>query len=676
MAGSGRPYRPAGHVPYREVGQPPAGVRCLGLMRRLVIATAMLLPVLGACTRAPAADPPRSDPPTGLTVNAAAPYRLASFTSCAPLLRALKDAAKDSVGPFGFPFGYGNRVAIPAAGGPVEDRAAPSAGAPKAGTDYSGTNVQEAGVDEPDVVKTDGTRIVVVSGGQLRVVDAATRRVTGTLRLAAGGIATQLLLAGDRALVFGLATVIQPVPGGPASSKVAPYAPAERTTMTLVDLAGGRPAELSTLTFDGRFLDARQVGDTVRVVLSSRPTIRFPFQTGQRTERQRVQANQKAIEAAGIDAWLPTYTLKSGGTTTSGRLDCGAVSTTADFAGVTLLNLLTFDLTGPLGTGDAVSVAADGDTVYATADSLYVSNDRRWDFAYDDQQTKITPRNQSELYQFDISGTARPRFLASGRVPGHLMNSYSMSEFDGKLRVATTTNPAGSGGPQARATSTSTVSVLTRRGGTLAVTGSVGGLGRSEQIYAVRFAGPVAYVVTFRQTDPLYVIDLRDQDRPKVAGELKVPGYSSYLHPLGADRLIGVGMQADGNGRTTGLQVSVFSVADPAAPARTAHLTIDGTWTSLGSDAHGFLYWPATGTLVIPYAGYSAGSSGTGGALVLKVGDGSISRVGTISSGDSDRWNGALRSLVVGGTLWTVTYEHLTASDLGTLRTQARLPLG
>ena len=128
------------------------------------------------------------------------------------------------------------------------------------------------------------------------------------------------------------------------------------------------------------------------------------------------------------------------------------------------------------------------------------------------------------------------------------------------LRAATTVGIA----PE----SESRVTTLAERGGVLAPLGQVGGLGKGERIYAVRFIGDVGYVVTFRQVDPLYTLDLSQPARPRVVGELKIRGYSAYLHPLAADLLLGIGQDASERGTTLGTQVSLFDVSDPARPSR------------------------------------------------------------------------------------------------------------
>ena len=179
-------------------------------------------------------------------------------------------------------------------------------------------------------------------------------------------------------------------------------------------------------------------------------------------------------------------------------------------------------------------------------------------------------------------------------MPGHLLNQFSMSELNGDLRVATTTNSWDGSAP-----SSSAVRVLRPEGNELVQIGLVDGLGLTEQIYAVRFLGTQAYVVTFRQTDPLYVIDLTDPAAPVLSGELKIPGYSAYLHPVGEGLLLGVGQGADLDGRVQGTQLSLFDVSDPANPCSLSTLPIGG-FSEAEWDHQAFLYWPEDGTIVLP----------------------------------------------------------------------------
>ena len=189
--------------------------------------------------------------------------------------------------------------------------------------------------------------------------------------------------------------------------------------------------------------------------------------------------------------------------------------------------------------------------------------------------------------------------------------------------------------------------VLEQSGDQMVIVGKAGGLGAGEQIYAVRFVGPVGYVVTFRQTDPLYTLDLSDPAQPKVVGQLPLSGYSAYLYPIDASHLIGVGQSANAYGETAGTQISLFDVSDLAAPVRLATYDLQFGHSEAEFDPHAFLYWPATRLLVLPvqlpygttpqpaaarrngaiFAAYSPVSE----AVVLHVDDHGFTELGTIT---------------------------------------------
>jgi uncharacterized secreted protein with C-terminal beta-propeller domain len=214
--------------------------------------------------------------------------------------------------------------------------------------------------------------------------------------------------------------------------------------------------------------------------------------------------------------------------------------------------------------------------------------------------------------------------------------------------------------------SESTVYVLRHNGRQLTPVGQVGGLGKGERIYSVRFVGGTGYVVTFRQTDPLYTVDLRDPTRPRVTGELKITGYSAYLHPAGEGRLLGIGQEANERGRVQGTQISLFDVSDPTQPKRLAQHMVAGAFSEAEFDPHAFLYWPQTGLLVVPMNTYKSDSNQVfAGALALRVDDGSITELGRIEHpGATVPYHRSIRrSLVIDRTLWTVSPQGLLASD-------------
>jgi hypothetical protein len=651
------------------------------------------------------------------------PVRLTAFQGCGDELIALRKAAKASVGPYGLPElasspggtvypAAAARAPLAAWGAAAPAAAAPAAAAPAAAPAHSSTNDYVAGVDEPDLVKTDGRRIVTVADGVLQVIDAASRTVTGRLDLSASGegMAYQpvnLLLSGNHALLL--------IGGGPMAGGATWSGgfsqPASGSRLLLVDLAG-RPSVLSSYAIDGGLIDARQVGSTARVVISSQPRLNFPEQPDGASNAQRVAANQAVIGQAGLDAWLPQYEETSGGATSTGQIACSAVSRPAIFSGANLVTVLTFDLSSSaLGSGNGVSIVADGNTVYGTDSSLYVAGDERWlaEAAKADAGAGLsaggaaaTPASaavgqQTDIYRFDITSPGPPRFAAGGSVPGYLIDQYALSEWQGYLRIATTTGTSwalADGEPAGAQTSSSAVYVLSTPGPVMRLVGRVAGLGLSERIYSVRFMGPVGYVVTFRQTDPLYTVDLSNPAQPRVRGSVALTGYSAYLHPASDTRLIGIGRQADAMGHVGGTQVSLFDVSDLAAPMRLATFALAGAISSAEFDPHAFLYWPASHLMVVPLqmTGPIAGAPVTpggvaqspdglqSGALVLRIDDSGITETEFITQPDTANPTGypgyspIERSLVIGQTLWTISAAGAMASDLTTLRRQAWVP--
>nr|WP_255420236.1 MULTISPECIES: beta-propeller domain-containing protein [unclassified Micromonospora] len=229
--------------------------------------------------------------------------------------------------------------------------------------------------------------------------------------------------------------------------------------------------------------------------------------------------------------------------------------------------------------------------------------------------------------------------------------------------------------------------VLRADGTTLTQVGKVTGLGKRERIHAVRFVGGTGYVVTFRQTDPLYTVDLRDPTAPKVSGELKINGYSAYLHPAGEGRLLGVGQEASDRGRVQGTQLSLFDVSDPTKPTRIAQYHVKQGHSEAEFDPHAFLYWPAERLVVVPLTVYGAGAVSKPGAVkdlgrpglptnvavALRVGDGGFTEVGTVDhtlgTGRPEHLAPIRRSLVVDGVLWTVSDAGLKATSLSSMKT-------
>ena len=157
--------------------------------------------------------------------------------------------------------------------------------------------------------------------------------------------------------------------------------------------------------------------------------------------------------------------------------------------------------------------------------------------------------------------------------------------------------------------SQSYVTVLGTVGNQLVPVGQLSGLGSGQKIYSVRFVGDIGYIVTFRQVDPLYTIDLSDPTAPKVAGQLELEGYSSYLHPLGNGLLLGVGQDVGANNEPSGAMLELFDVSDPAAPKLVQKTSLgQGSSSQVQYDHHAFLFWPATNLAVLPVQIYPVNS--------------------------------------------------------------------
>lgn len=637
---------------------------------------------------------------------------LQSFSACEDLQAYLRAEGAKIVGPYGVGGGGVHRdgaVPMPLASSDGARSVASSAdqengapAAPQAGVDYSGTNLQETGVDEPDMVKTDGRRLVAMAGGRLRIVDLAGERpaVTATLAITEPYQQAELLLAGDRVLVLHAdepeagAERSAPVPSDEedARSSLSPVPEAGRAQVSVVDIADlGAPKVVAEVKMDGSLVTARMVDGVARLVLrSGPPRLGFSYPSGgQESVSRATEANRELVARSTVQDWLPTYTYAEPGraeAAASGPLvGCDEVARPADFSGLDMVSVLSVDAEDPR-PGPAATVLGAGELVYASAQNLYVTT-TRWtgpvplEDGSDNARTRpgIVPgEGTTDIHKFAITDKVRTQYRASGRVPGRVLNQFSMSELSGDLRVATTIDGTSQGRDETGA-SESRVSVLRQEGEALNTVGSVDGLGKGERIYAVRFLGDRGYVVTFRQTDPLYVIDLADPTRPAVKGELKIPGYSAYLHPVGEHRLIGVGQEATEQGRPVGTQVSLFDVSDPGSPERLAQAVLPRSHSEAEFDHHAFLYWPSTGLTLLPVQSYGEVGIPEGGprdieapelrqqfvgAVGFAVTDGEVRELGRV------RHRGEVpirRSLVVGDAVLTLSEDGLLASDLRTL---------
>lgn len=569
-----------------------------------------------------------------------------------------------------------------------------------AGGDTSDTNTQEEGIDEPDLVETDGDFVYLVDQDALVILDGATAAVRSRTPLASHG--AQLLLQGDRILAisgggygYGLAVdvavptadnavatdgvatdaVEEPVapPPEPLPEPIAPPSFHAGTVLQLIDVTDrSAPVVLQTTEIEGNHLSTRVVDGVARVVVTTypqpQPLAEMSFAPGDDVS----EVLEAGLADTTIEDWLPSFRSTTGTSTASADAVEGALVQCEDVfmpevnAGIAETSILRVDFENGFDPSATTTVVAETSTVYASASTLYLAAN---EYVAPDRIDEVDGDAYSTaLHAFDLRGGGAAAHLAAGVVPGHVLNQYSLSEHDGHLRVATTegapwdeTDPSQSG-----------VRVLRAEGSELLEVGAVTGLGVTETIQSVRFMGPVGYVVTFRQTDPLYVIDLADPTDPKAVGELKIPGFSSYLHPVSGDRLVGIGRDADLEGRELGLLVSLFDVSDPTNPQQVQTYSEREAWSAAGHDPKAFLWWEPESAVVIPIERYGAGSGATAesgadriagyqmGITVLDISDDGISQRATVVAPDG-RY--PVRSLVVQGRLWSLFDGGVVVSD-------------
>jgi uncharacterized secreted protein with C-terminal beta-propeller domain len=673
-------------------------------MKRLVLLATGTVVAVAAAALIGAEGGTEDRPPERRPVVTAAGVGLEAFDACDQLVDHLVASASaqgaESVAMrSGMWFGADDGAAGAA------ETAAPAADTSLAPTGTSDTNVQVAGVDEPDLVETDGRRLYTALGGVLHVVDVTTPvpALLATVPLAseeAGWGDLQLLLHDGRLLAVGQAWgPVGAARGGVAMDMVMG---SSTTVLKLFDVTGDVPALIAEAEYEGSYVAGRGIDGTAHLVLTHQPQpVPLPMMEDVWNAPSAEDAGTRLLahlDDTVASDWLPvaTHVDARGVVTTAPAVDCATVYRTSEVTDTSMLEVLTFDVHGAdLQPDGAAAVLTNAMTVTASADQLVVATPV-WpevffegpmpmpvdpgiggDVVVDDVvESQVAPdempefRSTTRLHLFDLTPQGAV-YLSSGEVDGQLLNQFSMSLHEGRLRVATTVGEAWTGNSE------SVVTVLEPQGDRLAAIGSVGGLGRGEQIYAVRFLGDQAYVVTFRQVDPLYTIDLADPANPRVTGELKITGYSAYLHPLPGDRLLGVGQEATEEGRTVGMQVSLFDVSNPAAPARLAQIVLPNAYSEAEYDHHAFLYHD--GVLVIPFErwgeptaempqGYAVG------AAVVDVGDATLGLHGTIDAtggpNEQDPWRHAIRRAVIAnGTLFTVSPGGVTGTEVAGLTT-------
>lgn len=506
------------------------------------------------------------------------------------------------------------------------------------GEDFSGTNNQEDGVDEADLIKTDGYNIYALNGNRLHIFGVPTFGAlvpVSTTQLE--GHPREMLIDKDanRAVVFSLIDVSRlpdahPLravtgytastedggPGGwwwrvPQVSKI--------TVLDTSDKAG--PRLLREVYSEGQYRTARKIGSEIRVASYAALDRREMWDWYSIYDRTKSKSRTKAIVSKrirrlGLADFVPQiYVRTPDGQLTSNSLteaSCRAFYRPTDSHARGVASLLSFDLLGGQVAWDADHVVANDPVFYASRDAIVLAETAHSSWWY-----SWFPRDPDQLnvHAFDISQPGKSVYVASGRVEGRLTDQFAIDEQDGAIRLATTTGldrwwwgRGDAGDDDDRPGPESHVWVLERQGDALAQVGHLGGIAPGEQIMSARFLPDTAYLVTFERIDPLFTIDLRDRTRPVIAGELKIPGFSTYLHPLADGKLLSIGVGGDDQGANWRTTVSMFDVSNLALPSQQSVLPLEADsgwgWSEALYEHKAFQYFAPKGLLAVPQSNY------------------------------------------------------------------------
>jgi len=560
----------------------------------------------------------------------------------------------------------------------------------KGASDYSGTNIQVTGVDEADTVKTDGNYLYTISNtapsdifyysssnaqnlNSVYIVDTDPQnsQVVSKIEMGNDTQPAGLYLSSDGnklaviASKYQFTNDVRLMVG--AEPMIMPYYQADVYTYINVYDVSDKAAPVLTRNFtaSGSYFSSRMIGDDIYAVVSQTAWV-----YNGAVSLPRVYEDQNSYSAAPSSIYYADMNDTSFSFTSFYGLD---------FAD---------DAVAPT---NMTVMMGGASTMYVSADNMYVT--------YPNWQ--MNSGSFTSIYRVAIDGL-QLRFEAEGSVPGNTINQYSMDEYDGAFRVAT--NWYSNEGGQVN-----NVYVLDLN---ISVMGKVEGLAQNENLHAVRFMGDKCYLVTYRTTDPLFVIDLSQPSSPTVLGELKIPGYSDYLHPYDETHLIGVGKDSveteDGDfAWYQGLKLSLFDVGDVNNPVQLSDVVIGdrGTDSLALTDPHAFLFDKTKNLLVIPvslavvseqsrqYGASAYGQTVWQGVYVYSLsveggfelqgkithldsallgGDGNLQSTADYYS-TSNSW--VTRSLYIGNVLYTVSAGEVKLNSLTDLSEMAAVPL-
>ncbi|HWU23706.1 MAG TPA: beta-propeller domain-containing protein, partial [Nocardioides sp.] len=470
----------------------------------------------------------------------------------------------------------------------------------------TGTNVQEAGVDEPDTVKTDGRILAQVHDDELWLYDVSGHRVTRLASMSVDDVdRAELLLSGTTLVVV----------GGDANAQH----PDDATRVLTVDISDPRnPKQTNDIAYSAALDSARQHGSSIRLVLDTGlPKLAFVHPHKGLGYQDAVARNRALVRKSTIGDWIPSIT--SNGGTPRQLIDCTAIAIPNSHVGLDTVGVVGFDASDPTQV-NAIGLAGATNIAYESTDNLYLVaspssygcrfciDDGVADFRSPEVPAPIAPTTGGTSYVFDFALNGdRAAHVASGEVEGRINDRWAMDEVRGVLRVAVS--------PTSETGSFNSILTLRKLGQNLVPRGRIDHLGHNEEIKSVRWFDDLAILVTYRQVDPMYAVDLSHPAHPKLLSKLRIPGYSSYLHPLGWRRMVGVGTGPDG-----GTQIGLFDVKHLDHLHRIDAIHVRGTDPLAAQDPRAFTWVPQSRTVLTVLEHWGASRTGILATLDIRHG--------------------------------------------------------
>lgn len=524
---------------------------------------------------------------------------------------------------------------------------------------YSETNTQVKGVDEADIVKTDGKNIYYVvkeyNGYGIAIINVNTNEKVNKIEYDNNEIyPSEIFLYKDKLIVIGNKyqnnkTVIEETE---TTSKryleladVA-YIGNSMTTIVVYDVSDVlNIKEIRKVEIEGSYISSRMIEENIYVI-SSKDLYQYYYGSLREDELQSRYLDTAISDALICKDYKDIYYFPE--------------SEESNY-----LNIASFNVNN-LEDANVKTFLGAGSDVYCSENNLYITK-TNWNYKMIEDSTAET-----SIYKISLNGT-KLVLEAETKIPGMIINQFSLDEYNGNLRIAVTKYNNNS--------SEDTSNNLYILDSKLSVIGSIENMAEGEKIYSVRFMGNKGYIVTFKQVDPLFVIDLSNPINPSVVGELKIPGYSSYLHPYDENHIIGIGYNTTetsyGSTVNDGIKLSMFDVSNPTNPVEMFNTVIGDkhTNTSATYDHKAVMFSKEKNIIAIPIEQYNRKYESKAVIYNIDLENG-FNQLGEIEEeSDNITYRRIERIIYVGSNYYTFSNKWVNVSDMKTFETIKNIEL-